>query len=143
MLDFAILAAEKARGDAARKSLVVFAESKLSVNQHPAIQAYREEAHYYPPAEWGSRIIAAVGDNGRLDLWRAVVAAYVGSGWNPRNVKAMLEYFQRAEIPGTAPAGSAARAAPPPQTPADAAQSARMFARAQQLVQEKPEWMPS
>jgi len=135
----AILEAESARGDDARKSLVAFVENKLSVNQHPAIQAYREEAHYYPPAEWSPRIIAAVGENGRLDRWREVVAAYVGSGWNPRNVKAMLEYFARDEIPGTSPASTPST--PSPRTAADAALQTNLRARLEQLSQEKPKWM--
>jgi DNA-binding Lrp family transcriptional regulator len=97
----AILEAERARGDEARATLITFIEKKLSVNQHPAVQVYRDETHYYPPAEWGARIAAQVGANGNLELWREVVAGYVGCGWNPRNVKAMLEHFARGEVPST------------------------------------------
>jgi len=96
-----ILEAEQARGGEARTTLVAFIEKKLSANQHPAVQAYREETHYYPPAEWGARIAEQVGTNGSLDLWRNVVAGYVGCGWNPRNVKGMLEHFARGEVPTT------------------------------------------
>jgi hypothetical protein len=106
----AILEAERARGDEARASLISFIEKKLSVNQHPAIQAYREETHYYPPSEWSPRIIEKVGDRPeRVKFWQNVVARYVGTYRNPKNIVGMLEFFERNELPGTKPGNASAR----------------------------------
>jgi len=42
----------------------------------------------------------AVGDDqADLDLWGNIVKAWVGLGWNPTNVKGMLEFYGRREIP--------------------------------------------
>ena len=35
-----------------------------------------------------------------LQLWEDVVFAYIGMGWNPGNVKNMLTFFEKGEIPG-------------------------------------------
>ena len=39
-------------------------------------------------------------DPADLAFWHDVCKAYVGQGWNPLNVQAMLEYYDRREIPG-------------------------------------------
>ena len=63
---------------------------------------YREHAHLWPVKSWWPKLDAAVGDDPtRLELWGKVVEAWVGLGWNPRNIKTMLEYFDRGEIPAT------------------------------------------
>ena len=43
-----------------------------------------------------------VGDSpDNLAFWSQVVEGHTGCGWFKGNVKLMLEYFQRREIPGT------------------------------------------
>lgn len=133
----AIFEAERARGDAARRSLLKYIEQKLSLNNEPAIVAFRDETHYYPQDTWKLRIVEQVGRNGKVDLWRQVVAAYVGLGWNPRNVKAMLEWFERGEIPTTTPATPRPKVAP--RLAADEAAAPDMATRLEKL-KGKPKW---
>jgi hypothetical protein len=88
---------------------------KLQWYKHPAVQVYREEVHRYPAKSWYQTIVEAVGDN--TDKWRGIVRDWIGSGWNPGNVKGMLDVFQNgwqkpvggngktAGTPGTIPAG--------------------------------------
>ncbi len=67
---------------------------------HPSITTFRENAHRYPAKAWYGKIEDAVGDSEKaLELWGSVVLNYVGMGWNPQNVKGMLEFFERGEIP--------------------------------------------
>lgn len=75
----------------------------------PAVDAFRQATHRYPPKSWYSDIAQAVGDDDAdLVFWHDVCKAYVGRGWNPLNVQAMLEYYGRREIPGRGgpPAGN-------------------------------------
>jgi len=68
----------------------------------PAVQVYRSYAGLFPKGTLWKMLSEAVGDNERnLRFWGNVVEAWVASGWNPRNIRGMLEYFQRREIPGT------------------------------------------
>ena len=36
-----------------------------------------------------------------IEFWYSVARAYVLAGWNRSNVGAMLDYYQRRELPGT------------------------------------------
>jgi hypothetical protein len=36
-----------------------------------------------------------------LEFWRDVVDAWVGAGWNPKNIDGMIDCYQRGEIPST------------------------------------------
>jgi len=66
----------------------------------PAAQVYRSVAHLYPAKSWYATLDQVIGcEQVDLDFWREVVHAYIGLGWNKRNVKTMLEYYQRREIP--------------------------------------------
>ena len=66
----------------------------------PAVTAYREVARRFPDKELWSDIAGAVGESETdLVLWREVVHGYVASGWNKLNIKAMLDYFKRREVP--------------------------------------------
>lgn len=68
---------------------------KDSIANHPALMAYREEARLQIPVAWRERVIAAVGSTpARVASWRQVVADWIGSGYNPRNVKGMLGVLQ-------------------------------------------------
>ncbi|MCZ7543340.1 MAG: hypothetical protein M5R40_07275 [Anaerolineae bacterium] len=58
------------------------------------------------PAVVRPDIANAVGDDAEcLAFWRRVVHDWVACGWNRENVKGMLDWFQRGELPTTAPNG--------------------------------------
>jgi len=79
-----------------------------------AVDVYREETHYFPPKSWWTDL-EAVED---LEFWRKVVHAYVGLGWNKRNVQGMLEWYQRGEIPRVTKGGKSAPSIGRPSAPA-------------------------
>ena len=66
----------------------------------PAVETLYGATDCRPPRSWYSDLDQAVG-NAPADLafWYDVCRAYVGQGWNPRNVQAMLDYYHRREIP--------------------------------------------
>ena len=67
-----------------------------------AVKVFRENAHRYPPKAWYSKITDAVGEKPvDLELWGQIVLTYIGLGWNPGNVKNMLAYYEKREIPVT------------------------------------------
>jgi len=67
----------------------------------PAVTAYREVARRFPDKELWSDIASVVGESeADLTLWRQIVHGYIACGWNKLNVKAMLEFFKRRELPG-------------------------------------------
>jgi len=66
-----------------------------------AVSVFRKAASRYPPKSWYEKINKAIGENeDDLRLWESIVSNYVGSGWNPGNVRNMLEFYSRREIPG-------------------------------------------
>lgn len=65
------------------------------------VQVFRDAVHRYPPKAWYDEIAGVVGnDPPALKRWHRVCHSWVGLGWNPQNVKGMLECYQRNEIPG-------------------------------------------
>jgi phage replication O-like protein O len=69
---------------------------------HPALVAYQEEAHLHVTIAWRPQVIEAVGDDTEnIAFWRQVVHGYMGTYANRANVKAMLEFYQRRQVPGT------------------------------------------
>lgn len=65
-----------------------------------AVEAYREIAEVYPKKVLWPTIAETVGDQQEeLDLWGRVVLAWVANGWRPTNVRGMLEFYGRREIP--------------------------------------------
>lgn len=67
-----------------------------------AVQAFREIARLFPAKAWFGKVDEAVGESrASLALWREVVTAWVGLGWNPTNVKGMLECYSAGKIPGS------------------------------------------
>jgi hypothetical protein len=65
------------------------------------VHIYHEVINRWPVKAFWNDIDEQVGcDQANLDRWQQTVKAYVGCGWNPMNVKTMLEYFDRGEIPG-------------------------------------------
>lgn len=91
----------EALAQAALEGLVVVADTKKArLSAHPAIQAYRAQAKTYPDSSQMESVIAKVGDApDALEFWGKVVAEYCLLGWNKRNIKNMLEYFERKELP--------------------------------------------
>jgi phage replication O-like protein O len=68
----------------------------------PAVAVFRSETQRFPAKSWFAQIAEAVGEKPEdLERWRAVCHDYVGLGWSQVNVKAMLEFYGRNEIPGS------------------------------------------
>ena len=66
-----------------------------------AVDTFRENAHRFPAKAWYATIGDVVGDEPTdLEEWGRTVFAWVGLGWNPTNVKGMLECYERNEMPG-------------------------------------------
>ena len=59
---------------------------------HPAVKTYRHFARLYVPVNWRDRVIEAVGD--QAEDWGKLVDAWVGLGWNPANVRGMVEAWR-------------------------------------------------
>lgn len=69
---------------------------------HPALAAYREATHLNVSLDWQQDVIDAVGDAEEdVAFWRQVIKDYTGTYTNKANVKAMLDYYKRRELPGT------------------------------------------
>lgn len=78
-------------------------DGKPSRTQPEAIKVFRENAHRFPAKSWWEKIDAVVGEDPEdLETWGRVVFAWVGMGWNPVNVKGMLDCYHKGEIPGAA-----------------------------------------
>jgi hypothetical protein len=88
-----------------------------------AVRTYRDEVHRFPAKSWWPEL-EAVTD---LELWEQVVHTWIGLGWNPHNVKGMLDCYHRGEVPqvrgGSTSAKSRRRKSPPP-----SAETRRAFA---------------
>jgi hypothetical protein len=70
--------------------------------RHPAIRAFRHAAHRYPAKSWYQDVVRTVGEGpADLQFWGRVVKAWVGCGYNPLNVKGMLDCFKQRKIPST------------------------------------------
>jgi len=69
---------------------------------HPAVLIFREETQRYPKKSTQPEIENLVSRREEeLALWRQVVHEWVALGWNPMNVRGMLGFFSRQEIPAT------------------------------------------
>jgi len=95
-----------------------------------AVKVFRANTHRYPAKAWYADVDEAVGDaEADLDFWGNVVKAWVGLGWNPSNVKGMLDFYGRREIPAvkgnTRIAQSKRTMSKPPAQPVDPAQVER------------------
>jgi len=67
-----------------------------------AIQVFRQNANRYPAKSWYADVVTVVGhDPPDLERWGAIVKEWVGSGWNPTNVRGMLDKFQGKTKDGT------------------------------------------
>lgn len=62
--------------------------------KHPAIVAYRTEIRYHVPVTWRKQVAATIGDNPtQVERWAGTIHEWVGRGYNPTNVKGMLEVY--------------------------------------------------
>jgi hypothetical protein len=69
--------------------------------RHPAIDIYRSKARVFPDkTAWPSIEAEIPTDEKSLDRWGKTVEAYIVVGWNKRNIRGMLDFFGRNEIPG-------------------------------------------
>lgn len=69
--------------------------AKASSSTPEAILRFRQAASRYPAKSWYADVGEIVGaDPPDLDRWEAIVKDWVGSGWNPTNVRGMLDKFQ-------------------------------------------------
>ena len=68
--------------------------------RHPALAAYQDASNYCPVKSVRGEIEKAVGEDPQdVAFWGDVVKYYVGLGWNPRNVRGMLKFYRRRELP--------------------------------------------
>jgi len=58
---------------------------------HPAIIAYREEAHLHVPINIRDDVIAVVND---AEKWKKIVHSWMAKGWNKQNIEGMLEVYK-------------------------------------------------
>ena len=66
-----------------------------------AIRAFRDATGRWPRKILEGRILEAVGSE-EVDVarWFRTVDGWVAMGWNPQNLKGMLDFYARNEIPG-------------------------------------------
>jgi hypothetical protein len=79
--------------------------------EYPSSQAFRDIVHRWPVKSLQADMHAVVGsDPEAVELWRKVVRAWIGLGWNPMNTDGMLEFFKRKEIPRLGKPGESGQA---------------------------------
>ena len=68
----------------------------------PAFKTFAEITGYYKITKyWRTKMAKVVGEEkADLELWAAVIKGWTGKGWFEGNVKGMLEFYTRGEIPG-------------------------------------------
>jgi len=77
----------------------------------PAVEVVRSATNLFPAKALWPGIVEVVGDQpDDLDRFRRVCLGWMASGWNPKNVKGMLQFHARKEIPGDNHNGQGARA---------------------------------
>jgi hypothetical protein len=63
--------------------------------KHPALLAYRDRAHLTVQETWRDAVIKAIGDEeSEVDAWKNNVHTWIGNGWNPKNIRGMLEFHR-------------------------------------------------
>ena len=72
------------------------AEPKDALLRHPAVIAYCEMMHLTPNPTQRQAIADAVGSNGQVDSWRAVLTEWQLSGYKASNVAGQLDRFKKA-----------------------------------------------
>lgn len=82
---------KKTLSEAKERKLVRVRDQRLD---HPALIAYRKFTRLYVPVMWRDDVAQVENNN----LWQTVVKDWVGYGWNPGNVKGMLEAYKSGGI---------------------------------------------
>jgi hypothetical protein len=107
---------------------------------HPAVVTYREIMHLTPNTVQRQALAERVGDNGRIDSFKAHLQAWALHGWSPRNVDGILESFEAGGIKernGAKPNGNGhEQTAQRPYTAAELAAAEQINARAAQRARE-------
>ncbi len=68
----------------------------------PAVLVYQSVTRRYPDSALWEGIAQVVGtDQPKLDFWRQVITSWLACGYNPKNVKGMLECFHDGALPST------------------------------------------
>jgi hypothetical protein len=62
---------------------------------HPAIAAYTQIYRFQPSRADAAAIVAAVGENSGMEIWRKTLQLWREKKYNPRNVAGMLDVFRR------------------------------------------------
>lgn len=76
-------------------------QPKPKLNEHPAIQTYRDVFHTYPKVPTYPTIIEAVGDKPEdMEIWRECCTFWLGIGWNPQNITGQLERYNEEWMSG-------------------------------------------
>ena len=74
---------------------------KGEVKKPAAVHVYQTVAHLYPHKSLWSKMDETIGDDKEsLLLFRQIVEGWLLIGWNPKNIKGMLDFYIRREIPG-------------------------------------------
>lgn len=91
----------------------------------PAVSTYREIARRYPNKTLYEDIATAIGDSSEsLEKWTAHIKDWISRGWNPTNIKGLLETFEKGIEPRQQNGQGKQRQLTPP-TEADYEASAR------------------
>jgi len=65
-----------------------------------SVKVFRANAHRYPAKAWYADVDETVGTKeADLAFWGKIVKTWAGYGWNPTNVKGMLECYRERRIP--------------------------------------------
>ena len=68
--------------------------------EYPSSQVFRDVVHRWPVKSLQAEMHAVVGSEPEdVELWRKVVRAWIGLGWNPMNTDGMLDCFKRKDVP--------------------------------------------
>ncbi len=72
-----------------------------------AVARYRTIARMYPDKAIWPEINSVIGeDETNLAFWEKVMKAWIACGWSKRNVKGMMEWYVRRELPTTSKKGA-------------------------------------
>lgn len=84
-----------------------------------ALDVFKQETGELLPDEyWAKEVDTTIGTStADIERWRTVIRSWIGCGWSKRNVKGMLDYYRRNEIPGARANDSPAKTVPKPAQP--------------------------